>query len=148
MDEDAFRAARAELSPVPCMFEKALLSRCADCSQAQRRNIAEREAVACRSIIAQTQCGELRALLRANSAFSLKMIADAPIPHAKDIKVQCGGLLGLQTQLGVEAGYPPIANVYALVVAAAKRYGSFEQLPYGEIVQSVVAYEPRRRRSS
>lgn len=148
MDEDAFRAARAELSPNPCIFEKALLSRCADCSQAERRNIAEREAVACRSIVAQTQCSELRALLRANSAFSLKMIADAPIPHAKDIKVQCGGLLGLQTQLNIDVGYPPIANVYALVVAAANRYGSFERLPYGEIVQSVVAYEPRRRRGS
>lgn len=76
------------------------------------------------------------------------MIADAPIPHAKDIKVQCGGLLGLQTQLNIDVGYPPIANVYALVVAAANRYGSFERLPYGEIVQSVVAYEPRRRRGS
>ena len=146
MDEDAFRAARAELNPLGCIFEKVILSRCGDCSQADRKNIAERESVSCRSLFAYTNCSELRGLLRANSAFALKMIEDAPIPHGKDIKVQCGGLLGIQRALGDQASLPPVPNVFALVGAAQTKFGSFSQLPFGEIVQSVVAYEARRRR--
>lgn len=145
MDEDAFRAARAELNPLGCIFEKVILSRCGDCSQADRKNIAERETVSCRSLFAFTNCSELRSLLRANSAFALKMIEDAPIPHGKDIKVQCGGLLGIQRALG-EPVVPPVADVFALVNAAQTRYLSFSQLPFGEIVQSVVAFEARRRK--
>lgn len=148
MDEDAFRAARAELNPLGCVFEKVILSRCGDCSQADRKNIAERETVSCRSLFAFTNCSELRGLLRANSAFALKMIEDAPIPHGKDIKVQCGGLLGIQRALGDPPALPPVANVFALVSAAQAKYTRFDQLPFGEIVQSVVAYESRPRRSA
>lgn len=146
MDEDAFRAARAELNPLGCIFEKVILSRCGDCSQAEKKNIAERESVSCRSLFAYTNCSELRGLLRANSAFALKMIEDAPIPHGKDIKVQCGGLLGIQRALGDQPSLPPVPNVFALVGAAQTKFGGFSQLPFGEIVQSVVAYEARRRR--
>lgn len=148
MDEDAFRAARAELNPLGCIFEKVILSRCGDCSQADRKNIAERETVSCRSLFAFTHCSELRGLLRANSAFALKMIEDAPIPHGKDIKVQCGGLLGIQRVLGEPPAIPPVPNVFALVSAAQAKYSSFGQLPFGDIVQSVVAYEARPRRSA
>lgn len=146
MDEDAFRAARAELNPLGCIFEKVILTRCGDCSQADRKNIAERESVSCRSLFAFTNCGELRGLLRANSAFALKMIEDAPIPHGKDLQVQCGGLLGIQRLCGEVPATPPIANVFSLVSAAQSKYGSFSQLPFGEIVQSVVAYQARRRK--
>lgn len=146
MDEDAFRAARAELNPLGCVFEKVILSRCGDCSQAERKNIAERESVSCRSLFAFTNCHELRDLLRANSAFALKMIEDAPIPHGKDIKVQCGGLLGMQRVLEIEPSLPPVQNVFALVTKAQKAFGSLAALPFGEIIQSVVAYESRRKK--
>lgn len=144
MDEDAFRAARAELNPLGCVFEKVILTRFGDCSQADRKNIAERETVSCRSLFAFTNCTELRGLLRANSAFALKMIEDAPIPHGKDIKVQCGGLIGIQRVLDIEPSTPPVSNVFALVGEARNRFGAFTKLPFGEIIQSVVAYQARR----
>ncbi len=159
MDETAFRQARGAVNPQPCAFEKAILARCCACSLAQRQNIAEREAVACGSPGAREQCAALRALLRQKSAFALKLTqVDGPLPHSKEMQVECGGLLGVQLALvpeivaSIEApapgaqGRPPVADVHSLVQAAAARSGALSNLPYSAIVQSVVAYRIRRRR--
>jgi hypothetical protein len=176
MDESAFRRARDRANPQPCAFEKAILARFCSCSLAERQNIAEREAVACGSPPAREQCAALRALLRQNSAFALKLTqVHAPLPHAKEMKVQCGGLRGLQqaaaraaagpasvgalapgarvVPLGVPEelpsvvppGLPLIADVHSLVQASAEQFGGLANLPYSAIVQSVVAYQIRRR---
>jgi hypothetical protein len=160
MDETAFRQARGAVNPQPCAFEKAILARCCGCSLAQRQNIAEREAVACGSTGAREQCAALRALLRQNSAFALKLTqVDGPLPHSKEMQVECGGLLGVQLALTPEVvpssevpapgapELPPVADVHCLVQAAAARSGALSNLPYSAIVQSVVAYRIRRRRS-
>lgn len=160
MDEAAFRQARGAVNPQPCAFEKAILAGCCACSLAQRQNIAEREAVACGSPGAREQCAALRALLRQNSAFALKLTqVDGPLPHSKEMQVECGGLLGVQLALapevvpsieapapGAAQGLPPVADVHSLVQAAAARSGALSNLPYSAIVQSVVAYRIRRRR--
>lgn len=160
MDETAFRQARGAVNPQPCAFEKAILARCCACSLAQRQNIAEREAVACGSPGAREQCAALRSLLRQNSAFALKLTqVDGPLPHSKEMQVECGGLLGVQLTLvpkvvaPIEAsapaaqGLPPVADVHSLVQAAAALHGALSNLPYSVIVQSVVAYRIRRRRT-
>ena len=160
MDETAFRQTRGAVNPLPCAFEKAILARCCACPLAQRQNIAEREAVACGSPRAREQCAALRALLRHKSAFALKLMqVDGPLPHSKEMQVECGGLLGVQLALvpeivpPIEApapgaqGLPPVADVHSLVQAAAARCGALSNLPYSAIVQSVVAYRIRRRRS-
>lgn len=159
MDETAFRRARGAVNPQPCAFEKAILARCCTCSVAQRQNIAEREAVACGSTVAREQCTALRALLRQKSAFALKLAqVDGPLPHSKEMQVECGGLLGVQLALVPEVvhsiegaspgsqGLPLLADVHGLVQAAAARFGALSHLPYSAIVQSVVAYRIRRRR--
>ncbi len=160
MDEAAFRQARGAVNPQPCAFEKAILARCCACSLAQRQNIAERETVACGSPGAREQCAALRALLRQKSAFALQLTqVDGPLPHSKEMKVECGGLLGVQLTLVPEAappiegpapaaqGLPLVADVHSLVQAAAARHGALSNLPYSAIVQSVVAYRIRRRRT-
>jgi hypothetical protein len=160
MDETAFRQARGAVNPQPCAFEKAILARCCACSLAQRQNIAEREAVACGSPGAREQCAALRSLLRQNSAFALKLTqVDGPLPHSKEMQVECGGLLGVQLTLvpevvaSIEApapgaqGLAPVADVRSLVQAAAARHGALSNLPYSAIVQSIVAYRIRRRRT-
>lgn len=160
MDESAFQRARDAMMPLPCAFEKALLAGACACSLAARRNIAEREAVACGSPPAREECAALHTLLRQNSAFALKLTqGDAPLPHAKEMKLQCGGLQGLQralahaaalvpTAIGIAAegqGMPSAANVRGLVQAAQEKFGGLQNLPYSTIVQSVVAYQIRRR---
>lgn len=143
MDETAFRQARKAAVEHPCPFEKALLSGCGTCALAQRRNIAEREAVACREGAAREACAALLGLLRRNAAFALHLShPDERLTHAQEMKVQCGGLAGLQRAL---TGAQEVGDVNALVQAACRSRGSLEDLPYSVIVQSVAAYRTRRR---
>lgn len=144
MEHDTFRDARRVLNPHPCPFEKAILARCCACSLAVRLSISERETVACESEPARETCARLRAQLRQNSLFALKAAPGTPLPHAKEMKAMCGGLLGLQQE--VEPG-EEVADVHALVVAALGRFGSLEALPYSKIMPAVAAFELRRRRS-
>ena len=146
MDESAFRSARDALTPLPCAFQNAMLAGACACPLAARRNIAEREAVACASPAAGAACAELRALLRQKSAFALKLTrTDGPLSHAAEMKVECGGLLGVQ-RAAVADGGVSTADVHGLVRACAARFGGLASLPYSDIVQSVAAYQIRRRR--
>ena len=162
MDESAFRQARDAVAPRPCVFEKATLSGACACTLSARRNIAERESVACVGADAYAECAALSALLRQNAAFALKLTqTDALLPHAKAMKLQCGGLQGVQRVLDAGAGadLPPVGagaglegiplvpDVRALVDAARAKFDGLENLPYSTIIQSVVAYQIRRRRS-
>jgi hypothetical protein len=145
MDEKEFKAIYTGYNDRPCVFAKALLSRCAGCSRSQRLNIAEREAMACTSAAAHQSCEELLPLLRAKALFALKLThIEGPLPHGKEIKVQCGGLRGLRAAQEPQAD-GPVTDVYSLVAAARADFGGLDALPYGEIVKAVVAYEPRRR---
>ena len=131
-----------------CVYDAAaagLLARCAGCSRAQKLNIAEREAIACRSPAGHTRCTELFGLLHHNALFALKLThLDGPLPHGKEMKVQCGGLLGLRA-VQEPAAEGPVTDVYGLLEAARIDFGGLERLPFGEIVKRVVAYEPRKR---
>jgi hypothetical protein len=144
MDENAFQAARGEINRLPCVFEKALLCRCAVCSLAAHHALAEREALACTSPVARALCGRLSGLLREKSAFALKLADTRRIlPHALVMKIQCGGLQGLQRVLDPEA---PAPDVHKLVRLGRERHGELEDLPFSEIVKGVAAWQGRRRR--
>lgn len=145
MDESAFRTARGEINRLPCVFEKALLARCAVCRLAVDHLIAERGSVACASPVARAFCGELAGLLREKSAFALRLTDTRRIlPHATLMKIQCGGLAGLQQALDPEG---PAPDVHRLVLIARERYGELAQLPFSQIVQGVAAWQGRRRQA-
>ena len=110
-NEDAYRDARKSLNPTPCAFEKAILAGCANCELADKHLLAERETINCHEADAQLACSELRNALRIHSVFTLKLIRpEAPVPHGKEIKVQCGGLKGLQSALTGCEGYVTCAR--------------------------------------
>lgn len=145
MDEKEFKTTYRDYNDRPCVFAKALLSRCAGCSRAQKLNIAEREAIACTSDAAWNQCHTLLPLLRAKALFALRLThVEGPLPHGKEIKVQCGGLLGLRAAQEPSAE-GPVTDAYSLITAAVADFGGMDTLPYGEIVKVVVGYEPRKR---
>jgi hypothetical protein len=138
MDEAAYRTARRAAAPQPCVFEKAMLARCATCELAVRHALAEREAIGCASPTARINCATVAALLRERAAFALKLAPDAALPHAIAMKLQCGGLKGI-----VAAGGD--ADVHRALVAAQARHGSLSDLPWAEVVAAVVAWQSRRR---
>ncbi|MEN8130597.1 MAG: hypothetical protein ABFS45_10480 [Pseudomonadota bacterium] len=149
MDENEYRATYHQVNTRRCVFEKALNSRVCACEQSQRFNIADREGVACRSPSGQILCNELIQLFRHNARFALHMNRiTGPLPHSREIKVQNGGLLGLQKLLfGSKKPQGGVENIHGLVRDALDRFGRLADVPFNEIVQSVVSYNGRRRRS-
>ncbi len=143
VDETAFRQVLRSTKSDACAFSKAVLAFCCACALAERHYLAEREAVRCADAAALANCHALHELLAHNSAFALKHIHDAePFTHAQEMKVQCGGLRGVQIAV---TGTQAVADVAGLVTAAFRKFGSLEDLPYSQIVQSVAASQLRRR---
>ncbi|MFH0933783.1 MAG: hypothetical protein V1879_01115 [Pseudomonadota bacterium] len=131
MDETAYRQKFTEMVECPCAFEKALLARCVACDQVLRLQIAEREALGCRDAASQARCVELHGQLRRSFSFALGMPHDAVLPHAQEMRVQCGGLMGLQQVL---SGDPVVGNVDALLAQSLRQWGDMDEIPYSEVV--------------
>ena len=95
MDEHAYRQVLAS-TPHLCPFEKSLLSGCVSCSQQNTRQIAERVVLSCHSAVSWSDCVALRDAFRLNFTFALgKSHIDGPLPHAQEMRMQCGGLRDL-----------------------------------------------------
>ena len=100
--------------------------------------------VACSADAERAQCGELLDKLRQNSAFALKLThITLPLPHGPEMRVQVGGLQGLQQEVN---GLSEVTDITALVSDAKEKFGSLDSLPFSKIVQSVVSCEVRKKR--
>jgi hypothetical protein len=146
VEEDKFRTTYRSVNERRCVFEKAILSRRCSCICATRFYLADREGVACDSAPAHRRCSRLIYLLRENARFALKLTAiDGELPHAKEIKVQNGGLLGLQHVLRPDLNSEHVIDVTGLATLGERTFGSLEKFPYREIVKAIVAFEGRPR---
>jgi len=148
VDEDRFRTLHAEVNEHPCIFSRALLRRCADCTRAQRLLLAEREAVACRSPAARTRCAALYQRLRESALFALQLNRadpETPLPHEKELKLQCGGLLGLSALLSSEPAPAQVTDVAGLLERLQERYTTSADLPLETVVKSVAGYRGRSK---
>jgi len=145
MDENNYRDTYREINDLPCVYEKAILQRCCGCSLARHFNLAERIGVACTSNNAQNRCKKFLSILQQKSVFALQTPeqAQGELPHAKKIKIQCGGAIGLKSLENVQAGE---LDINTLLDRACELYGDIESLPYEELVRSVVHFEGRKRR--
>jgi hypothetical protein len=142
MDEAAFRAARPVVTGDACVFERALLARCAGCSHAVPHSLAERETIGCDSPAARARCDRYLRVLRERAAFALKRTpASVALPHALAVRLACGGLAGL-----AQALHAPGANdVHGLLAEAELRYGDFADVPWTTVAAAVAAWHGRRR---
>ena len=147
MDQDAFRKTYRDVNKRCCAYEKSILTTQCACSRAERFCIAEREGVRCLSDEGQTRCVELLALLRKQARFALRTDQDQSLlPHGKAMRIQVGGLRGLQTALSTH-GEPPasIDDVYALIGRALRQFQQLDRLPFSIIMQQVAAFRGRIR---
>jgi hypothetical protein len=142
VDESEFRDIYSGYDPQRCHFNKAILLGCAGCSRSQRVLIAEREAISCLSRAGHARCGEILATLREKAVFALGMTQPGQsLPHGKEVKVECGGLGALASLAGASGP----EDIDAVLQSATKRFGSPDELPYGEVVRSIARYSLRRR---
>jgi len=141
-DDDALLPNACCDSGSACVFAKALLARAAVCELAQRRQVAERETIECQSPVARMNCTTLAALLHERARFVLRLPCPGqPVMHAQSLRLQCGGLLGLQQALAA-----PAPDVHRMVAAAHERHASLTDLPWASIVQVVAQWQPHRAR--
>ena len=148
MDQDAFRTTFRDMNDRYCLFEKSILSGECACSQANRFCLAEREGVHCKSDGAQRQCEELLELLRHHTRFTLKSSNDTgALPHGKAIRIQIGGLRGLNAAVLGDEALPAskIDDIHGLINRALDSFGRLEDFPFQEIIKQVAAYKGRRR---
>ena len=151
MEEDEYKATYNELASVRCVFEKALLNHQAKCGLSRHFCLADREGYSCEDEPSSIKCCEFLEKLREKSTFVLKLHEiNGPLPHNMEIRVQAGGLMGLVKLLDVKTENqsitPVIDDIHRILSMAKEEYGLWENLPYSEIIQSVVQFQGRRRR--
>jgi hypothetical protein len=143
VDEAAYRRTREQANTLPCVFQGALQARCANCELVAKRSLAEREVLACTRPTAHLNCETLLNLFHERATFPLRLHPGAPLTHAIELRLQSGGLLGLQKTLAL-----PQADVHQMVQQAQAVHGSLTELPWTQIVESIVAWKPRKRSTS
>lgn len=139
-----FHRSRESINPSPCVFDQAILAGCVRCDLARRHALAEREVVACSFEVARANCTTLSRLFHERATFALRLPRPgAPMPHALVMRLQCGGMNGLQAALGRCS-----ADVHAMVQQAQASDASLLDLPWSDIVAAMLAWQPRRRSAS
>jgi hypothetical protein len=137
MDEAAYRKTLQATHPRLCPFGKALFSGCVACSMAGRANLAERELVVCRDAARQGRCIRMHDVLRHNFGFAIHTLDDdAPIPHGQEMRIQCGGLRGLQYVL---CGDAEVTDV-AVLMEAVRQFWPAGDIPYSQVVHAAHRY--------
>ncbi len=129
---------------LPCAFARAVLVRQASCPLATMALEGEAERPRCASPVANANCVTLRAMMRERATFALRLAPPpAPLPHAAELRLQCGGLAGLAESLG--AAGAPVTDVHDLVGRARETFGGFLGIPFDRVVASIVRREARTR---
>ncbi|HEY0665667.1 MAG TPA: hypothetical protein VGD24_06355 [Gallionella sp.] len=138
MDETAYRQVLTTSIGRPCPFEKSILTCCAACVLAEKHNVAEREVVACGESESHALCVALRDALRHNFTFAVgRLHIDGPLPHAQEMRLQCGGLRGMQFTVD---GTNEVNDVSLLVRQARRKFGELADYPYSQIVHLAQVY--------
>jgi len=146
MDQEMFRQAYQAINECFCPYEKTILTGNGDCARAERFCIAEREGVRCGTAAAQARCLAFLALTRQKARFALKATDQrTALPHAKAMRVQVGGLRGLQAALTPDEPVPAhIADIAGLLSRALARFGDLAEVPFQIVIQRIAAFQGRQ----
>jgi hypothetical protein len=104
--------------------------------------------VACTSEAAHQQCARLFQRMKDVALPGFGVEDDLlSMPHSVLVKIQFGGLLGLQRLLdGSAAVSAEVKNIDGLIGRALKQYGNLEAIPCTAIVEDMTSYKLKRRR--
>jgi len=146
MDEESYRQAYERINSAPCAFEKGILSLKCQCAYQHMFRLADRHGVGCTDALMQKNCKAFLDHLRKQTRFIFKINIDGPLPHNKEIKVQNGGMLGVQSLLMSDASNETVENIAGLMEQSIRLYGSIEEIPYNLIMPSVTNFQTRPKR--
>jgi hypothetical protein len=130
-----------------CPFGATLVSEnfgCRNAAAIVRRGGAE---IGCTSDAAHARCRTLFRKLKETALPAFGVADDLlQMPHSVLVKIQYGGLLGLQRIVDPALQAGAIEDVDRLVTSAAEHFPSLEDIPYAELCDDIIGYRlPRRR---
>jgi hypothetical protein len=163
MNEDEYRNIYNHINHQRCIFEKTTLLSFGDCEHKHKIFLAEREAMSCKSKLGQLNCQLLLNEMRKNARFVLQITnTDQPLPHSKELRVQVGGLYGLQQYLDhnsttdtqalnddalrFDHSSQPIKNIHEVISDAKEIFVDIKKFPYDEIVKAITHFNIRKRK--
>ena len=108
--------------------------------------------IACQSESMQQQCSCVYERLKRVGLDAFEFEDDLmQVPHGVWVKIQFGGLLGLQKQMDASQQRDgdtnnKIDNIASLIKTTQTQYENLEKFPYETVVPAMQEYKPRRRR--
>lgn len=69
------------------------------------------------------------------------------VPHGVWMKIQYGGLQGLQKMTGLADELAPVKNISAVIEAASQQYQALANVPYQELVPAMRKHKSKRRKA-
>lgn len=137
------------MGDIKCVFSAPLITRHSGCALAREVTRRGGPEIACSDEAAQQACAQLFEHLKAAALPAFGVEDDLlSMPHSVQVKIQHGGLLGLQRLLAAgAAGNGRISDIHQLVTAARQHYGELSAIPLGAIVPDITAFKTRTRRS-
>ncbi len=132
---------------IRCVLEKSLLTGTARCRHGRSYELGERLGYECLSGDCASQCRGWLQHLRNHSRFIFGRSHQAgqPLTNHQEIRLQCGGVLGL-AQLADGSASQPVADVSSLLAAMIAEHGDIDTIPLQQVVPAIAAYDPRPHR--
>jgi hypothetical protein len=128
-----------------CPFRKTILGGSCQCSRAAMSHLPTGCSVTCASLDAFGQCEQFLDHLINAAQFALHYVDGTDsLTHGKLMKVQHGGLLGLQ--MLIEESEQAVGDIHGLLNTAVARYGGIEDIPAELLLPYIKAHQNKRRK--
>ena len=131
-----------------CPFSATLVKDDFGCKQATKIIRRGGSEIACSSADAQLRCTNLFQKLKDTALPEFEVEDDLlQVPHGVLVKIQFGGLLGLQRISNAdETAASDIRDIDALLEATIETYGSMNNIPFNSLCEDITNYKLTRRR--
>ena len=135
------------MEPYKCAFSNTLITKQFGCEKGEQVTRRGGPDIACTSEAAHQRCEKLFQKMKAAALPAFGVEDDLlSMPHSVLVKIQLGGLLGLQRLLSSGAAdSAEVKNIHALVDQAVGQYESLDAVPCPALVEDMTSYKLRRR---
>ncbi len=127
-----------------CCFSHLILSARCGCEFSVKDCLAEKEFGTCVNQNAANRCQSLYHQLRERSNFVLKSHHQSNLSVGQQSKIKMGGLLALQ-EIVMHSSTNSISDITSLVDAIKQSYGSFEKIPFSQLMPKIAKFKFRTR---
>lgn len=128
-----------------CPFSAPLITHQFGCALAKEVIHRGGTEIACTQDGAQLRCAGLFERLKTGALPAFGVEDDLlSMPHSVLVKIQYGGLLGLQRLLS--GPVEKIENIDTLLQQAATQWGNMEAVPCDSLISDITSFKPRSRR--